>query len=172
MSVRWDALLVASLAREMRDRLEGERLRAIHLDRDRRNLLLHFRAGTLVIRLHPRGSGLAWLPPAEPAPGAHRFPARLRDVVAPADDRLVVFSFTRIRGRGPAVQVVVELRPNQANAFVLEGPDRRIRANLRKSTRGGRELDTGEAYRFPPPSKREGISQPVTLDRWLTCILT
>ena len=55
MTIRWDALLVRELARELDQRLAGSRLRAIRLDGSTREATLLFREATLRWPLHPMG---------------------------------------------------------------------------------------------------------------------
>ncbi len=163
--VTWDSVLVAATRRELEGRLAGARLRAFLLDRGDRSLALWFREATLVARLHPTRGALTLHAPAEPPPGARPLQARLREVVAPPDDRILRLAFLRVRGRNPLVDVVLELMTNQWNALVTEGTGRTIRHLLRERE-GARPLAVGGAWAPPPPSAREGRDGRLTLERW------
>ena len=63
--MRWDAPLLATVARTLDDRLGGARLRAVVPDFHAHRLTLHFREATLLIRLHPGEAGLFVLDAAE-----------------------------------------------------------------------------------------------------------
>jgi hypothetical protein len=51
--LRWDAVLVSALARELDERLAGARLRALYLDPGGRSVLLFLREGTLAVSFRP-----------------------------------------------------------------------------------------------------------------------
>jgi predicted ribosome quality control (RQC) complex YloA/Tae2 family protein len=171
MSMVWDAPLVAATASALRNRLENARLRAFHLEYDARRLRLHFREATLVFHLHVNELGLLYAEPTEPADDARPLASHLQTVLAPTDDRVLVFQLRRVRGRPAAAAVVVELLGNQTNALVIEGPDGpdgaggTIRHLLQERT-GARALTVGHPYRPPPASTREGVDEPVTPERW------
>ena len=90
MPTVFDAALVAALARELGERLEGARLRAVRLDRAGRALSLLFREGTLRFGLHPEAGTVAWDEPEEPATHDRPLAARVRAVESLPDDRVLV----------------------------------------------------------------------------------
>lgn len=172
MSLRWDALLLTALAHELRERLRGARLRAISPEFEARRLTLFFREGTLTVRLHPDEAAVLWLPPSEPPADARPLAARLRDVEAPADDRIIVFSFLRVRGSPTQADLVLEWLTNQHNAMVTEGPQRIVRLVFR-TREGERPVRQGQPYELPPLSERLGssVDDEVSLDFWMERLL-
>ena len=170
MAITWDSLLVACVARVLRDRLEGARLRAVHLDRGDRSAILWFREATLAVRLHPERGALTLHEPRDPPPEARPLQARLRAVEAPPDDRVLRLGFLKVRGRNPVVDVVLELMTNQWNALVTEGPDRVVRHLLRERE-GERPLASGAPWTPPPPSDRAGRDGDLPLERWRMLLL-
>lgn len=166
MSLRWDAPLLAALAHELRERLVGQRLQAVYAEFEARRLALYFRECTLVVTLHPDEAGLLLLEPGEPPADARRLPAKVRDVYAPPDDRLLVFSFLRVRGSPVQADLVLEWMTNQHNAIVTEGPQRIVRL-LFRTREGERPVRQGQPYHLPEPSTRRGIDEPVPLAEWL-----
>jgi predicted ribosome quality control (RQC) complex YloA/Tae2 family protein len=157
---------VAATAAALRARLEGARLRAVHLEYEARRVRLHFREATVVWLLHPEERGLQVLGPSEPAPDARPLASTLRSVHAPPDDRLLVCSLRRVRGSPPTAGVVIELMPNQENALVTEGEEATVRHLLRTRV-GGRPLGVGRPWTPPPPSTREGADGDLEPARWL-----
>jgi hypothetical protein len=134
------------------------------MDGAARELVLFFRERTLVWGLHPSRGAPLLLDAAEGGPSDLRVPGRVRSVRAPADERVLVLELLPGRGRG-ARDVVVELLGNQWNALVVERPDDRIRHVLVR--RGDpRPLRVGGPYLPPPPSGREGVQAPLSLERW------
>jgi len=172
MSLRWGALLLTALAHELRERLQGARLRAISPEFDARRLTLFFREGTLTVRLHPDEAAVLWLPPSEPPADARPLAARLRDVEAPADDRIMVFSFLRVRGSPTQADLVLEWLTNQHNAIVTEGAQRIVRLVFR-TREGDRPVRQGQPYELPPLSERLGSSaaDEVSLEFWMDRLL-
>lgn len=165
--MRWDSPLVATVARELHDRLKGARLRAVAPEFEAQRLSLHFRDLTLVIRLRPSESGVFVLEPAEPPPDARRLASKVRSVHAPDDDRLLVFSFLRVRGSPAQADLIVEWIAKRHNAILTEGTDRIIRMLFR--TGGGRRpLRQGLPYTAPPPAPRlgGGGADAVTRAQW------
>lgn len=163
--MRWDSPLLATLARTLEDRLRGARLRAVAPDFDAQRMALHFREATLLIRLHPNESGIFLLDPVEPPPDARPLAARLRSVATPTDDRILIFSFLRVRGRPAQADLVVEWITNRHNLVLTEGPDR-IARMVYTTREGDRPVRQGQPYRLPPPRPREGGDGPVTAERW------
>ena len=58
MTMRWDPVLTAAVARELADALSGERLKAIFFDRGAGTLHAYFRQTTLLADLSPSRVGL------------------------------------------------------------------------------------------------------------------
>lgn len=163
--MRWDAPLLASLARSVGDRLHNARLRAIVPDFEAQRIALHFREATLLLRLHPREAGIFVLDPAEPPSDARPLAARLRAVSTPPDDRVLIFSFLRVRGRPAETDLVVEWITNRHNLVLTEGPDRVARMVFHTRD-DDRPIRQGHPYRLPTARPREGTEAPVSLDRW------
>ena len=170
MSPVLDAVLTATLARELASRLRHRHLRALRLDPSRRALALLFRHGTLRVSLDPAAAGVAWSDPIEPEPADRRMRARFRAADSLPDDRVLVLSFTRVRGSPAVVEVIVEWISNRWNAFVTEGGERVVRYVLIE--RGGRAAArAGHAWTPPTPSTRGGSDGTLTLDRWRALLL-
>lgn len=163
--LRWDAPLLAALARTLDARFHGARLRAVAPDFEGRRFTLYFREATLLVRLHAREAGVFVLDAAEPPSDARPLAARLRSVTAPADERVTVLRFLRARGRPAEVDLVVEWITNRHNLALTQGPDRTIRL-LFQTREGDRPLRQGHPYALPLPSPREGVDEPVSLERW------
>lgn len=165
MSLRWDAPLLAALGHELGERLVGARLLAVHPEFEARRLALHFRECTLVVQLHPNEAGILLLEPRDPPADARRLAARLRSVTAPADDRILIFGFLRVRGRPSQVDLVLEWMTNQYNAVLTEGEERTVRL-LFRTREGERPVRQGHPYLLPEPSPRLGAEAPVAFDDW------
>jgi predicted ribosome quality control (RQC) complex YloA/Tae2 family protein len=167
-----DSVLVAALARELEARLAGARLRALRLDRARKALALLFREGTLHFGLDAAAGTIAWRDPLEPDPDDRPLAARLRAARALPDDRVLVLSFTRVRGSPPGVDVIVEWISNRWNAVVTEGPERIVRHLLFERLPGPhpaartRAARSGHPWTAPEPSARAGVDGALDLARW------
>ena len=161
----WDALLVSAVATELGRRLEGARLRAIHLDPLGQRVFLFFREVTLGVDLTPGGGALTVSDPLAPIPGSHALPARVVDVTAPLDDRVLFIRLKRTRGTPGPWLCALELVTHQWNAVVAEGEELRVRGLLR-SRAGERPLAVGALYRPPRPSVREGKDGRLSRARW------
>ena len=171
MSPVLDAVLTATLARELASRLRGGRLRALRLDRSRHALALLFRHGTLRVSPDPTAAAVAWSGPLEPGPADRRLPARFRAAGTLPDDRVLVLSFTRVRGSPAVVEVIVEWISNRWNAFITEGGERVVRHALME--RGGRvAARAGRPWTPPTPSTRAGLDGTLALDRWRALLLS
>jgi predicted ribosome quality control (RQC) complex YloA/Tae2 family protein len=164
MTIRWDALLVRELARELDTRLAGNRLRAIRLDGSKRTLVLLFRELTLVWHLHPSRGALFLHPATDPVPSDLRLPSRVGRVHSPTDERILTLELFPTRGRKRR-DLVVELLGNRWNAVVAEGPEHRIRHVLVRRD-SPRALRVGGSYSPPAPSRREGCDEPISFERW------
>jgi hypothetical protein len=166
MSIRWDALLVRRLARELHALLVDARLRALRFDARTRDVALLFRERSLFWRLHP-DHGMPLVRDAiEPQPGDQRSRRRVRSVRAPDDERILLVELAPERPGDPAHELVVELMGNQLNALVTEGEARTIRHVLRRRE-GARPARVGIPYEPPPPTHRLGIEGRLSLDGWL-----
>ncbi|HSR42671.1 MAG TPA: NFACT RNA binding domain-containing protein [Longimicrobiales bacterium] len=167
MALIWDAPLTAATARELEARLGGGRLSAVLLDREPRNLLLFFREATRVFRLHPERGDVALLEPTDPPGEARGLKARLREIHAPPDERLILFQLQPPGGAAEPEGIAVELMTNQWNAVWLAVGSGRIRGLLWPRELEGRSLAAGEIYRPPEPSDRRGIDAPMDEEEWM-----
>lgn len=163
MPIRWDAPLVRHLARELDARLSGERLRALRLDGDARDLVLIFGDLTLLWRLHPSRGYPLILPARDVVAGDLRMASKVRSVHAPEDERIVTFEL--LPARRSNVDLIVELLGNQWNAAIVEREGSVIRHVLHVR-KGRRPLRVGAVYAPPTPSLRDGGGAPLGEDRW------
>jgi len=154
MPIRWDALLTRHAARALDLELDGASLRALRFDGSERDLLMLFDDRTLVWRLHPSRGVFLMRPSTPPAPSDITHRARIRQVVAPVDERILRFELLPKRG-GAHHDLVVELMGNQWNALVVEASSGTVRHVLwsRDTARGHR---VGERYALPPSQERAG----------------
>lgn len=166
MAMKWDSVLVGAVARELREELSGARLQGHNFDWGRRLLTLFFRDRVLRWHLHPSAGWVVLEPPEDLSSEATPLAAEVRTVDAPRDERIVIFHLRKVRGRTRAMSLVVELMTNQWNALLLEGDERWIRHLLWTRRLSERALVSGQAYRFPPPSEREGILDDLSPSRW------
>ncbi|HUE77261.1 MAG TPA: NFACT RNA binding domain-containing protein [Longimicrobiales bacterium] len=173
-AIRYDALLVHYLARELDERLAGQRIDATRFDPDQRRFVLELEAETLVWELHPTRGWLRAISgtPEEAGPATRGWAsrdvrikrrARILRVSAAADDRLLDIV---IDAGGPdrASRFVIELMTNQWNVAALD-PAGRIVAVLWAREAGGRMLRRGVPY--GPPAAREpraGLDAPLDPD--------
>jgi len=174
MPIRWDALLARHVAAELDAALAKERLVAVRLDGEARDLLLRFRDRALLWRLHPRRGELRILDAVAPADEDLPLRATLAAVTAVPDERIVRFELAPGAGGHPR-SVVVELLGNQWNALVTEPVDAEgenapptevVRHVLwRRDTEGAHRV--GHPYRPPEPLGRRGLLGDVPLDEWL-----
>ena len=165
MSVAFDAVLVAALARELEERLGNARLRALRLDRAGRSFTLLFREGTLRFGLHPRVGTVMWHGPSDPGPEDRPFVGRLTKAEALADDRVLQLSFRKARGSQSSADILIEWITNRWNALVTEGTESVVRHVL-VELEGERAPRTGHSWSPPPPSRREGADGELPLERW------
>ena len=165
MSVAFDAVLVAALARELEDRLRDARLRALRLDRAGRSLSLLFRESTLRFGLRPEAGSLTWHEPSDPGPDDRPLAGRLKSAVALADDRVLRLSLRKAHGSPSVVDVMVEWVTNRWNAVVTEGAEEVVRHVL-VELEGAHAPRVGQAWSPPPPSQREGADGGLTLELW------
>ncbi len=165
MTMRWDSVLTACVARELGEALAGERLKAFFVDRGAGTLHAYFRNATLLAELGPSRIGLEILDAAPPPEGSKAFPCRLSSVEALPDERILILVLPRQRGRGGVVRLVLELVANRSNAAVVEGDDWTVRHVL--ADRGGsRTPRVGRPYLLPEANRR-GLDAPVSQEEWL-----
>ena len=171
MPMIWDAPLVSALARELANRLEGDRLRGHRFLWDEREITLFFRSGTLRWALHPEKGWPTLDPPVDLPSDARPLSAQLRKIFAPPDERLLEMRLRRARGTVREIRVVFELMTNQWNALLLDGEEGQIRHLLWTRDLEDRPLVVGRQYRAPPPSTRRGIRAPLSPDEWAGLLL-
>jgi predicted ribosome quality control (RQC) complex YloA/Tae2 family protein len=170
MSVAFDAVLVAALARELEERLGNARLRALRLDRAGRSIALLFREGTLRVGLHPGVGTVTWHDPTEPGPEDRPMRGSLTKAEALPDDRVLRLSFRKARGAPASVDILIEWITNRWNALVTEGTESVVRHVL-VELEGERAARTGHPWSPPPPSQREGTDGEIPLVRWRELLL-
>lgn len=162
--LRFDSLLVRTLATDLDRRLAGGRLRGWQLDSRERRLILWLHQATLTWHLHPaRG----WPILGAASPPAGRTPwrrARLVGVTVPADERWLDLQF-RLPD-GATARLVVELLTNQWNAIAVD-PEGRIEALLQARRDRTRTLRVGLPYTVVPGSPRAGSTTPLDRAAWL-----
>lgn len=165
MGIRWDALLVREVARELNTRLARVRLRAVRFDGKTRDAVFFFRDTTVVWRLHPNRGTVHFTEPKEPGPDAFPLAARVRRVYSPPDERLIILELLPVRGRRPPSDIVVELLGNQWNCVIAEQESRILRHVLHTRT-GKRLLRVGQPYEPPTPSDRLGADGLLSRAHW------
>jgi hypothetical protein len=166
MAMIWDAVLVSSLAGELRSLLGHARLRAHHFGWKERELTLYFRSGTLRWQLHPHRGWVTFSLPEEVPDSGRPLSAQVLDVFSAPDERILEVRLQRARGRRKIIRLVVELMTNQWNALLLEGEEGWIRHVLWTRRSEGRTLAVGQRYTPPGLSARMGIDHPLTLEEW------
>jgi predicted ribosome quality control (RQC) complex YloA/Tae2 family protein len=174
-AIRYDALLVRELARELDVTLTGARVDALFFDRERLRLTIRTRSArrdaapppSLLWQLHPSAGHLTNAPDGAGA-GRAQLPAgaRIAAVTAPPDERLLFIDIAGDEAAAGAVRrIVVELMSNQWNA-VATGTDGRIVALLRERQTAGRVLRAGVEWTPPARSGRAGANG-MGMDEWL-----
>jgi hypothetical protein len=166
-AIRYDSLLVRALARELRDRLLGRPASALEFDRERPAVSLRTGRLTLLWDAHPARGGLHILDDAGRWTGNVALPrARIGDVGAPADERILTFRFEPLDpAAGGARALVLELIAPRWNALALDRDDV-ILAALRPRAGGARPLVPGERWLPPAGVPRRGAVVPLTHDEW------
>ena len=179
MAVRYDPVLIAGIAGEIRSRWMGRRVEAVHLDRERREAWIRLGAdghgtGAIGLLLHPACGFIleASAPPVREVT-ARRIDFRrliLADVCSPGDERQLVFELAggprdASPDRPPAYRLIVELHTNQWNAVLTRGGDDRIEAVLWPRTAGGRALQPGARY-LGPEGARGWAHEPPDVAEW------
>lgn len=166
--MRWDPVVTAVVAAELTDLLRGARLKGVFLDHGRGTLHAYFREATVLAELNASGCGVEILEASEPPEGLRSFPCKLSVVESLPDERVLVFVLPRVRGRGGALRIILELAPNWANAALVEGDDWTVRHVL--TGRGGpRKPRIGHPYTRLEPT-RSGWDSPLDLGEWLALL--
>ncbi|HUH12919.1 MAG TPA: hypothetical protein VMK65_07400, partial [Longimicrobiales bacterium] len=165
--IRWDSILVHYLARELDDAFARARVDALLFHPAERVAALATERGTLVLELHP---GRGWLRRAEAPPAGEEVrlarQPHVLGVQAPPDERVLHITLGGSGApEGRARRLVVELMGNQWNALALDGRGV-VQAALWPREAGARRLVRGVAYAPPEPAAREGVEEPVGLERW------
>ena len=165
LNIRWDATLVAGLARELDHRLRGRRVRAIRLDGNEGDVDLFMREGTLRWRLHPSRGSVSLMGQAEQRRDALRLPVRIRRVYSPADERVLTMECLPSRAGFPAVNLVFELIGNRRNCLVVEVATGMVRHELRAGA-SSRRPGAGDPYSPVSRSLREGTDGDLSVERF------
>ncbi|MDE0082908.1 MAG: NFACT RNA binding domain-containing protein [Gammaproteobacteria bacterium] len=166
MSMQWDPLLTAALARELDGRLRGARVRSLLLDRGSRRLILFLRDRTLAAELASGEGWISLMPPWEPPPGAISCPYSVGSVRAPPDESILILGLGRgRRGRRPR-EIILELIGNRRNALVVEREGGTIRHLLVARRGAARPLKVGMAYRPPARRERAGTDGRLGAGEW------
>lgn len=174
MSIVFDSVLTAALARELDARWSGRRLEAVRFDGEDRRVRLHFSGEAWVWLLHPREGVLAPLPrrpggSASTGRGGARGgrdrgllegPRRVVAVGSPADTRTLV-----LRLDGPEAgeeRLVLDLVTNRWNAVhVVAG---RVRSVLMPDL-GRDPIRPGDPWE-PPASRRRWAETAPGIGEW------
>lgn len=174
-AIRYDALLVRDLARELNETFKGARVDAVLLDREALRVTLHTRPRrrsaeprhSLVWQLHP-DSGHLTFAAGEKTRGGVPLAASttVTHVHAPPDERIIFIDLdAQDAPAGAARRIVIELVTNQWNALAL-GADGRITGVLRERETRGRVLRAGTVYALPQRSPRAGATEPIDRAGW------
>lgn len=166
MSIRWDPILATALARELDERLRGQRVKALHMDRDSRRVHLFLREASLVLEVHPTAGWVTLLDPVKPFDEARPFPARVAAVQAPADESAFSLELPRIRGRDEGLELVLEWISNRWNAVAVGLRSRIIRHVLQPRDERHRRLQVGATYEPPVPTERQGRDGSLSESDW------
>jgi predicted ribosome quality control (RQC) complex YloA/Tae2 family protein len=166
MSMRWDPLVAAALARELDERLRRARVRRLHLDGEARRVHLFLRDATLVLEMHPTAGWVSLMDAAEPFPDARPLATTVHGVRAIPDESALVLGLRRVRGRGEGVELVAEWVGNRWNALVVGHRSRVIRHVLVPRRERTRVLEVGSTWEPPPATGREGRDGALSRERW------
>jgi hypothetical protein len=181
MPVRYDPLLTAALAHEIRARWEGAPATSLALDPGRRAGELRFEDGSaLLALLHPQAGHLLAAEPALAAEGTRFRRLTLSAVEAPPDERALLLTLSDAASN-PRHRIAAELQTNQWNLLLLsptsgeppaggdESDDElewRIDRALWRRLARGRRLEPGATY-TPPANPRRGASTPPDAEAWV-----
>jgi len=159
MTIRFDSLLVRALADELATRYGGQRVRSVRLEPAGQVVIAMERAEALQIRLSRRTCSLSRVT-GRMASARGVVPAghRIASITAPADERLLLWTFSA--GNAPPLHLVIELQAQRHNAFLM-GEDRRIRAAVFGVARGRSSRAAGTVWSPPPPVQRAGLDAPI-----------
>jgi hypothetical protein len=166
MAIRWDPVLAAAMARELRGAIGGKRTRSVLFDSEARRVILFLREGTLVLELHPLHGWISLLPEIEPFPDARPLNGRVSEVSSIPDDSVLRLRIQKVRGRGPSMELIVELLGNRWNALMVESDTRTIRQVLTPRGKGPRTLTSGMPWDPPPSSSRRGVDGEIPAEDW------
>jgi len=166
MSVRWDPLLTAALARELEMELAGRRIRSLTLDAESRRLILFLRESTLVFELHTQKGWVSLLPPTSPPADALRLDGKVRKISALADENAIVIAIAEKGEGGAGPEIIIEWIGTRWNALAVEGESRAIRHLLLTREEATRTLRIGAQYEVPPSTGRRGANRTLTPEEW------
>ncbi|MGH7577204.1 MAG: NFACT RNA binding domain-containing protein [Longimicrobiales bacterium] len=172
-AIRWDALLVRHVAIELRERLTGRRVHALHFDRERLTVRLRCDSMTMAWDLGPSGGSVHVVTSEERLEGNVPVPrpAFVGDVGAPPDERVLTIPFEVERSgesevaAGGARELVFELISPVWNAIAV-GAGGWIVATLRPRPDAARPLAAGVVYEPPHPAARAGATAPISAADW------
>jgi predicted ribosome quality control (RQC) complex YloA/Tae2 family protein len=157
--------MVREVAKELRASLLGGRARAVLLDREASTVLLWLRESTLLFDLNPQAPTVSVAPPQEPPPIARPLPAKVDQVDAIPDERILRIHFRRVRGKSENPVLIVEFGPRRPNAVIADRSTGRIRSVLRSSA-GERPLSSGLLYTLPGGDPRRGADGELDPEAW------
>jgi predicted ribosome quality control (RQC) complex YloA/Tae2 family protein len=179
MPVRYDPLLTAALAQEIRARWEGVRVASLALDPARRVGELRFEDGSaLLATLHPQAGQLLAVEPLLSAEGLRFRRLFLSAVEAPLDERALLLTLSDASSN-PRHRISAELQTNQWNLLFLSprgdaqpGTDQiewRIDRVLWRRVIRERRLEPGATY-AAPANPRRGAARPRDVEAWMASL--
>jgi len=153
--IRYDALLVHHLARELDRELSGQNVKALQFDSAEQRILIDVGDIRLVWELHPDKGDLTRTAPLYPLPDSAILPrrARIATVDALQDERILHIELAGERKENATFAVVVELITNKWNAFALDHEGRVLR--VLKLREAGRTFRRGQRYAAPERSTEQ-----------------
>ncbi|MBI4520003.1 MAG: DUF814 domain-containing protein [Gemmatimonadetes bacterium] len=167
MTLTWDPLLVEYMARELSERFRGRRAQALHLEPTTRTAVLFLEGESLSLELHPRRGTFRLFGDLPVFPRSLPLQLEVLAVRSLGDERVLDIELGRASATTPRTSLVVELMTNQWNAVVVDRRAGTIRTVLWPRKSGSRVLRSGQPYRPPQRSGREGATQELSLARWL-----
>lgn len=166
MAVRWDSVLVHSLSRELDRRLRRRRCRSYLLDGPNRTIWLFCDDICVEMRLAVGQDRISLHEATPPHNDARGLVAEILSVSSPPDERRLVLSLLRKRGRSRRVDLVLELAQNRRNVLLVERPEGRIVDCLPYRGPGGGNVRPGALYEPPPPPTRLGQDGILSFAEW------
>lgn len=160
MAVLWDAVLAREVARELNERLAGSRIRACHLDEERRRLTVFGDGACIEWRLHPLEGYVRLLDARAPFEGAVSLNGTIKAVEAAPDERRVVLDVMKKRGSMRRTSIHVLLATNRRNALLTNALG--VCQEVLLSSPG---LARGRSFE-PRPSDRPGVDGALTREAW------